>query len=117
MDSCNDMYVFAGTPNIYSKPRLLMTSTMKSEPGLSIVLASSTAIVAGAAAGRPSTGADPFLVIWGACAISCAFPVAGLVTAIAALAAAVFRNLRRSSGLTFVFLAMGGHLAPDSIKS
>ena len=99
---------------MYSKPRLLMTSTMKSEPGFSIVLASSTAIVAGAAAGRPSTGAE---ALRGACAISCAFPVPGLATAIAALAAAVFRNLRRSSGLTFVFLAIAGHLGPDSIKS
>ena len=55
------MYVFAGTPNMYSNPKLLMTSTMKSEPGRSIVFASSTTKAAGAAAGRARTGALAFL--------------------------------------------------------
>src|SRR2546422_10443311 len=101
------MYVLAGTPNMYSKPRLLMTSTMKSEPGLSIVFASSTAITAGAAAGRARTGALAFL---GAGATSWAPAAPGLVTARAALAAAVFKKFRRSTDFVFVFLAMKAHL-------
>src|SRR6266850_820662 len=96
---------------MYSKPRLLMTSTMKSEPGLSMVLASSTAITAGVAAGRARTGALAFLVA-GAGSCTPASPgVAGLVTARAALAAAVFKKFRRSTDLVFGFFAMKGHLA------
>src|SRR5437016_5434222 len=93
---------------MYSKPRLLMTSTMKSEPGLSIVLASSTTTTAGVAAGRASTGALPFLT---GGATSWASPAPGLVTARAALAAAVFKKFRRSTDLVFGFFAMNGHLA------
>src|SRR6516164_3939113 len=104
MDSCKDMYVLAGTPNIYSKPRLLMTSTMKSEPTRSMVFASSTTKAAGAAAGRARTGALAFLGE-GVC---CAWVAPGFVTAMAAPAAAVFRKFRRS---VFVFLAMNAHLA------
>src|SRR5215470_19494474 len=102
------MYVFAGTPNMYSKPRLLITSTMKSEPGFSIVFASSTTTAAGYAAGRARTGALALLT-GGAC--SCAPADPGLVTARAALAAAVFKKFRRSTGFVFVFLAMTAHLA------
>src|SRR5438105_4343621 len=108
MDSCNDIYVLAGTPNMYSKPRLLMTSTMKSEPGLSMVFASSTTRAAGAAAGRARTGALAFLV---AGAGSWAPAAPGLVTARAALAAAVFKKFRRSTDLVFGFFAMNAHLA------
>src|SRR5205809_3470967 len=102
------MYVFAGTPNMYSNPRLLMTSTMKSDPGRSIVFASSTTTAAGAAAGRASTGALAFLGAGGAC---CASAAPGFVTARAALAAAVFKKFRRSTDFVFVFLAMKAHLA------
>src|SRR5213593_4142006 len=101
------MYVFAGTPNMYSNPRLLMTSTMKSDPGRSIVFASSTTTAAGAAAGRASTGALAFLGAGGAC---CASAAPGFVTARAALAAAVFKKFRRSTDFVFVFLAMKAHL-------
>src|SRR5207247_11477768 len=101
------MYVFAGTPNMYSNPRLLMTSTMQSDPGRSIVFASSTTTAAGAAAGRASTGALAFLAGGGACWASAA---PGFVTARAALAAAVFRKFRRSTDFVFVFLAMKAHL-------
>src|SRR5438093_5557676 len=102
------MYVFAGTPNMYSNPRLLMTSTMKSDPGRSIVFASSTTTAAGPAAGRASTGALAFLGGGGVC---CASAAPGFVTARAAPAAAVFKKFRRSTDLVFVFLAMKAHLA------
>src|SRR5947209_11900973 len=92
---------------MYSNPRLLMTSTMKSDPGRSIVFASSTTNAAGAAAGRASTGALAFLGAGGAC---CASAAPGFVTARAALAAAVFKKFRRSTDFVFVFLAMEGHL-------
>src|SRR5215831_70976 len=96
------MYVFAGTPNIYSKPRLLITSTMKSEPGRSIVLASSTAgSAAGAAAGRASIGAD---ALPGGEVVCCAAAAPGFVTTRAALAAAPLRKLRRSTDFVFAFL-------------
>src|SRR6266850_87366 len=97
------MYVLAGTPNMYSKPRLLMTSTMKSEPGFSMVFASSTTSAAGAAAGLARIGAVAFVGAGGACWAP-ASP--GLVTAKAALAAAVFKKLRRSTDFDFAFLAM-----------
>src|SRR5437660_12404860 len=98
------MYVFAGTPKMYSKPRLLMTSTMKSEPGRSMVLASSTAgATAGAGAGLARIGAVPFLGGAGAC---CALAALGLVTAKAAPAAAPFRKCRRSTEPDFVFFAI-----------
>src|SRR5262245_60901908 len=93
---------------MYSKPRLLITSTMKSDPGFSIVFASSTATTAGVAAGLARTGALAFLPA-GACSWAPADP--GLVTAKAALAAAVFKKLRRSTGFVLVFLAMTAHLA------
>src|SRR5712692_4939541 len=98
------MYVLAGTPNMYSKPRLLITSTMKSDPGRSIVFASSTAgSAAGAAAGRARIGADAFR---GAGTVCCAIAAPGLVTARAAPAAAPFRKLRRSTDFDLGFLAI-----------
>src|SRR5437867_9039902 len=100
------MYVLAGTPNMYSKPRLLMTSTMKSEPGFSMVFASSTTSAAGAAAGLARIGAVAFV---GAGAACWAPASPGLVTARAALAAAVFRKLRRFTDFDFAFLAMEAH--------
>src|SRR2546422_7058116 len=102
------MYVLAGTPNMYSKPRLLMTSTMKSEPGRSIVFASSTAARAGAGAGLARMGAVAFV---GAGTTCCALAAPGLVTARAALAAAPLRKLRRSTELDFDFLAIDAHLS------
>src|SRR5262245_40163846 len=101
------MYVLAGTPNMYSKPRLLMTSTMKSEPGRSIVFASSTTIAAGAASGLARIGAVAFL---GAGAGCWAAAAPGLEATRAALAAAVFRKSRRSTDFDFGFLAMDAHL-------
>src|SRR5881396_2837345 len=95
------MYVLAGTPNIYSKPRLLITSTMKSEPGRSIVAASSTT-AAGAAGGRVRIGA---LALRGGATCCCALPAPGVEATRAALAAAVFRKFRRSTRLDD-FLAM-----------
>src|SRR5262245_35945064 len=99
---------------MYSNPRLLMTSTMKSDPGRSTVFASSTTTAAGAAAGRASTGALAFL---GAGAACCASAAPGFVTARAALAAAVFKKFRRSTDFVFVFLAMKAHLGRDFMRS
>src|SRR5439155_26874774 len=101
------MYVLAGTPNIYSKPRLFITSTMKSDPGRSMVAATSTTS-AGAAAGLARIGAVAFR---GGAAGCCARAAPGFEATRAALAAAVFRKSRRSTRLDFDFLAMEAHLS------
>src|SRR6266568_9557487 len=90
-----------------SKPRLFITSTMKSEPGRSMVTASSTT-AAGAGAGLARIGALAFLDAGAGC---CARAVRGLEATRAALAAAVFKKCRRSTGFDLDFLAMEAHLS------
>src|SRR6185295_12693174 len=98
-DSCrarNDEPGFAAT---YSKPSDLMTSTMKSEPGRSVVYMSTRGgggLVSDATwAGEGGGAARRF---W-----TCAFAAGGFATSPAAPAAAPFRKRRRSTELLLDF--------------
>src|SRR5580693_7252265 len=94
MDSCRPRKLEPGLAQTYSKPMYFRTSTMKSEPGRSLVRISvalgvpdsaSLAAAVGSMGGR--VGAD-------------CWAKAGLVVAAsAAPAAALVRNLRRSTGV------------------
>src|SRR5580692_863085 len=94
MDSCRPRKVEPGFAQMYSMPRDLMTSTMKSEPGRSVVRTS-------AARGFPvSASSDIFggraeVFGVGSCAAAAAFPA----TSAATLAAPPFRKSRRSTEL------------------
>src|SRR5438876_3063512 len=96
-DSCRPLKLEPGLAATYSKPSALMTSTMKSPPGLSVVRTStvpagsaSRAIVGALAGpGRVAAGAD--------CAATSASGPVALPTSAAPVTAALFRNHRLPS--------------------
>src|SRR3984885_2599389 len=99
-----------GLAATYSKPRVLMTSTMKSDPGRSVVQTSTRGgggVVSAAVCLAPGSGFG----VAGRCtsAASCAFAVSGFTTSgaapAAAPAAAPFKKPRRSTEI-FLDLAM-----------
>src|ERR1700677_4796237 len=95
-----------GLAATYSKPRVLMTSTMKSEPGRSVVHTSTRGgggAVSAAVCLAPGSG---FGVAgrWTSAAC-CALAASGLATSAAAPAAAPFKKPRRSTEI-FLDLAM-----------
>src|SRR2546421_10891264 len=99
---------------MFAKRGILMTTTMRSHHGGSMVFVAATAAATGGAgAGLARIGAVPFLGGAGAC---CALAAPGLVTAKAALAAAPFRKFRRSTELDFVFFAIVGYLSIEALS-
>src|ERR1700682_1782079 len=90
IDSCRARQLEAGLAVAYSMPSDLMTSSMKSDPGRSLVSTSTRE-------GADVPGAGSGLAATGAAVRTCA--ASGTWAAIAALAAAPFKKPRRSTGL------------------
>src|SRR5580700_4832242 len=111
MDSCRPRKVEPGFAQMYSMPTDLMTSTMKSEPGRSVVRTS-------AARGFPLSassdvfggGAEVFAV--GSCPAAAAFPA----TSAATPAALPFRKSRRSTGFFLKYPMVLRSLCPHRVR-
>src|SRR5262245_29076080 len=92
MDSCNPWKLEPGSVVMYSRFKVFSTSTMKSEPGRSTILASS-------AGGGPTSAAscarEGTTAAGRAGAASCAVAAGVFATSAAAPAAAPFRKPRR----------------------
>src|SRR5258705_9952572 len=97
IDSCKPRKLEPGLEAIYSRPRDLRTSTMKSDPDRSVVNTSTLE-------GSSSFGIIGAVADWDGIACGAAI-VEALATNPAAPAAAPFKNLRRS---TESFFAMAG---------
>src|SRR5262249_46452126 len=98
IDSCSARKLEPGLEAMYSKPRDLMTSTMKSEPAWSTVITSTLEGAGSASFAR--TGAVPEC---GGSDWRCACTVPLVAMNAAALPAAPFRKLRRSTGFFLGF--------------
>src|SRR5271165_2791493 len=92
IDSCKLRKLDPGFEAKYSKPKDLITSTMKSEPGRSVVSTSTREASSSAGAGTAAAGVE--LAATNGCAA-----IAPALAASVAIppAAAPFRNLRRST--------------------
>src|SRR5215813_6990855 len=103
IDSCNARNVDPGLAATYSMPSVLMTSSMKSDPGRSVVYTSvrgGGGLVSAAARAAPGSGVTGLA----ACPACSGCAIEGFATKAAAPAAAPFRNPRR---LTEPFLDLG----------
>src|SRR5262245_8957902 len=106
IDSCNARKVDPGLAATYSMPSVLTTSSMKSDPGRSVVYTSvrgGGGLVSAAARAAPGSGVTGLAACaawpaWAGCATE------GFATKAAAPAAAPFRNPRR---LTEPLLCVG----------
>src|SRR6516162_5678944 len=96
MDSCNARNVDPGFAAQYSIPSGLMTSSMKSDPGRSVVYTSARGgvVVSAAARRAPGNGVAAAVLVC-AEAAACGSAAEGFATSAAAPAAAPFRNPRR----------------------
>src|SRR6267378_1555539 len=98
IDSCKPRKLEPGLEAIYSRPRDLRTSTMKSDPDRSIVKTSTLE-------GSSSFGIIRAVADWAGIACGAA-SVEALATSPAAPAAAPFKNLRRSTESFFAMARM-----------
>src|ERR1700722_7480885 len=89
-DSCRERNLEPGLAGMYSKPRALMTSTIKSEPGRSTVR------TATAPRGSTSAGSRGEVAFCGAAARGAATALVPATRLATVPTAAPFRNLRRS---------------------
>src|SRR5215471_7905084 len=106
IDSCNARKVDPGLAAMYSMPSVLTTSSMKSDPGRSVVYTSvrgGGGLVSAAARAAPGSGVTG-LAAWPACPACAGCATEGFATKAAAPAAAPFRNPRR---LTEPFFDLG----------
>src|SRR6516225_3797602 len=96
MDSCNARNVEPGFAAQYSIPSDLMASSMKSDPGRSVVYTSARGggVVSAAAKRAPGKGVAAAVFACAAGA-ACGSATAGFATRAAAPAAAPFKNPRR----------------------
>src|SRR5262245_52889104 len=97
-DSCKPRKLDAGFATMCSKPSVFSTSTMKSEPGFSTVIAllsAASGALSAASACAACDGDNGFGAGGGASAVDCA--TAGTAGAASAAAAAPRKNLRRST--------------------
>src|SRR5215467_7153298 len=102
MDSCNARKVDPGLAATYSMPRDLITSSMKSDPGRSVVYTSARGGVLVSAAVRRAPGSGVAAArAWG-CGAICGSAAEGFATRAAAPAAAPFRNRRLFTDLGIV---------------
>src|SRR5215470_10536349 len=108
MDSCSARKVDPGFAAQYSMPSDLMTSSMKSDPGRSVVYTSARGggLVSAAVRRAPGNGVAAAARACAAGA-ACGSAVEGLATSAAAPAAAPLRNPRRLSGVLSPFLDLG----------
>src|SRR5215475_1905145 len=107
IDSCNARNVDPGFAATYSMPKVLMASSMKSDPGRSVVYTSvrgGGGLVSAAASAAPGNGVTG-LAACATCCPGCA--IEGFATKAAAPAAAPFRNPRRLTGSPTPFLDLG----------
>src|SRR3977135_3012209 len=98
IDSCKPRKLEPGLEAIYSRPSDLRTSTMKSDPDLSVVNTSTLE-------GSSSFGIIRAVADWAGIACGAA-SVEALATSPAAPAAAPFKNLRRSTESFFAMARM-----------
>src|SRR5215471_8720299 len=99
IDSCSERKLDPGLAAMYSKPRNLRTSTMKSDPGWSAVITSTDPEMGPVSAARAAafgTATPRVCACW-------ALARRGFATRAAAPAAALFRKLRRPAGLALDF--------------
>src|SRR5215468_3358422 len=103
IDSCSPSKLDPGFSATYSNPRLLMTSSMKSEPGRSTVRA-----VPGGCSVSAASCAPDCVTRAGRSGGSCGAPATGapLATSAAALTAAPLRKRRRPTGSSLPFAMM-----------
>src|SRR6516165_4168577 len=103
MDSCNARKVDPGLAATYSMPRDLITSSMKSDPGRSVVYTSARggALVSAAVRRAPGSGVAVAARASG-CGAVCGSAAEGFATRAAAPAAAPFRNRRLFTDLGIV---------------
>src|SRR5262249_1049245 len=97
IDSCNARKVDPGLAAIYSMPSVLTTSSMKSDPGRSVVYTSvrgGGGLVSAAARAAPGNGVTG-LAAWPVCPACAGCATEGFATKAAAPAAAPFKNPRR----------------------
>src|SRR5687767_2515769 len=103
-DSCSDRKLDPGLAATYSKPSDLNTSTMKSDPGRSVVITSTCAT------GSPSGGPGPSLGAGGAATCGAAIAPVPMASVPILPAAAPFRNPRRPGrSASFLEFAMAEH--------
>src|ERR1700722_831370 len=103
-DSCNPRKLDPGLDARYSKPRDLITSTMKSEPGRFVVRTSMPDDSVAASAGGGAGARNGCVASAPAFAASVATPPS----------AAPFRKFRRSTA--FLDLSMTSHLPPGGVS-
>src|SRR5579883_2347633 len=108
MDSCSARNVDPGFAAAYSMPSDLITSSMKSDPGRSVVYTSARGggLVSAAARRAPGSGVAAAARAW-AGAADCAGAVEGFATRAAAPAAAPLRNPRRLTEPLAPFFELG----------
>src|SRR5215468_6249622 len=108
MDSCNARNVDPGFAAQYSMPSDLMTSSIKSDPGRSVVYTSARGGGLVSAAVKRAPG-NVVAAAVRACAAggACGSAADGFATRAAAPAAAPFRNPRRLSGVLLPFFDLG----------
>src|SRR5215470_17378407 len=109
IDSCNARNVDPGLAATYSMPSVLMTSSMKSDPGRSVVYTSvrgGGGLVSAAASAAPGSGVTG-LAACATCPACGGCAIEGFATKAAAPAAAPFRNPRRLTDLSTAFLDLG----------